>query len=675
MPAFAEGGIVVLFHVLLFFVPLILFPSTSELFEFNKMVATYALTLLIVFFWLTKMILNKKVIFRRTILDVPLVLFLVSQLLATLVSMDSRTSFLGYYSRFNGGLASSLSYAALYWAWVANMDSKKTLASLRIFAVSALLVSFYGILEHFGIDKDIWIQDVKERVFSTLGQPNWLASWLVAFLPLSWAFILKTKFDLKNRKLWFWGVASFVFFLTVLYTKSRSGLLGLAVGVTLFWGLSVLALKRAEIKKRVRPFLLINIPIVVLVVLVGTPWTPNLVRLIKSGGGLTQTTPVGPALETGGTESGEIRKIVWKGALETWKHYPLLGTGVETFAYSYYNFRPVEHNLVSEWDFLYNKAHNEYLNFMATTGTLGIAAYLLLITFVIIQILKSRSFLSTALLAGYSSLLVTNFFGFSVVTTQIQFFLYPAIAVTLSYKAPGSLSSQGKRLNKLHKFLLALTFLFTVWFLILICRYWYADILFAKGKFLNDSNSYVNARTSLVKAVSFSPHESIFWDELSQSTAGITLALNEAGEKDKANEFSKVATDESQKATTLSPKNVNIKRNRATLFIKLSALDTNHLLSAIETISEATTLAPTDAKLYYNLGLTYYRTGQVDKAIETLEKTIAIKPNYRDARLAYAVILAEKGKVSAAIEELNYILTRISPNDTVVRQQLEELTK
>ena len=72
-------------------------------------------------------------------------------------------------------------------------------------------------------------------------------------------------------------------------------------------------------------------------------------------------------LENGGTESGQIRLIVWQGALEIFKHYPIFGSGVETFAYSYFQYKPISHNLVSEWDFLYNKAHNEFLNYLATT--------------------------------------------------------------------------------------------------------------------------------------------------------------------------------------------------------------------------------------------------------------------------------------------------------------------
>ena len=72
------------------------------------------------------------------------------------------------------------------------------------------------------------------------------------------------------------------------------------------------------------------------------------------------------------TDSAEIRRIVWSGAIEIARNYPLFGTGPETFAYAYYKYRPAEHNLTSEWDFLYNRAHNEFLNVAATSGFLGL---------------------------------------------------------------------------------------------------------------------------------------------------------------------------------------------------------------------------------------------------------------------------------------------------------------
>jgi putative inorganic carbon (HCO3(-)) transporter len=167
------------FYLLFALVPLILTPWNYELFEFNKMMLTYLLTVVIVGTWLIKMVASKRVIFRRTPLDIPILLFFVSQLLSFLVSIDRHTSLFGYYSRFNGGLFSIISYILLYYAFVSNMTKEKALAVGRWLLVGAALVAIYGIAEHFGIDAQYWVQDVRNRVFSTLGQPNWLAAYLV----------------------------------------------------------------------------------------------------------------------------------------------------------------------------------------------------------------------------------------------------------------------------------------------------------------------------------------------------------------------------------------------------------------------------------------------------------------------------------------------------------------
>ena len=402
-----------LFAILFFFTPLILWPFTSEVFEFNKMVFVYAMTTLSVASWIIRMIIKKRFIFRRTILDWPLIGYLVTSLASTLFSIDPRTSWLGYYSRFNGGMLSIISYSLLYWAFVSNMDHKSALSAMRYMLYAAVIVSIYGILEHFGVDKNIWVQDVQNRVFSTLGQPNWLAAFLIALMPLAWSKMLNAKSQMLNYFL------SALFFITLLFTKSRSGFLGFVFADLIFWGFIFWNHK----KESLRSFIIYHLSFIILFLAIGSPFTDHRPLI----------TPQGPSLEVGGTESGEIRKIVWKGAIEIWKHHPILGTGPETFAYAYYQFRPVEHNLVSEWDFIYNKAHNEYLNLAANTGTIGLLSYLILIGFSVSQILNSKSQILNSLLAGYAGLLVSNFFGFSVVPTQLLLFLFPAIALTLNH--------------------------------------------------------------------------------------------------------------------------------------------------------------------------------------------------------------------------------------------------
>src|SRR5437868_4386474 len=88
------------FYALFFFVPLIFTNSTSELFEFNKMWLTFGLTIIVAAAWFTKMVVQRKVIVQRTPLDIPILLFFLSQIISTIFSLDSHVSLWGYYSRF-----------------------------------------------------------------------------------------------------------------------------------------------------------------------------------------------------------------------------------------------------------------------------------------------------------------------------------------------------------------------------------------------------------------------------------------------------------------------------------------------------------------------------------------------------------------------------------------------
>lgn len=653
-------AIVYSFLALLFLVPLVLHPNTSELFEFNKMVTTYFFVIVITSLWLAKMILKKEIVFKRTLLDIPLLIFLVSQILSTLLSFDVRTSIFGYYSRFHGGLLSSISYSLLYWAFVSNMDKQGTKKSLYALFASAVPVSIYGVLQHFGIDKDVWVQDVQRRVFSTFGQPNWLAAWIVALLPITWHFIVN-----KKKETLYLGLGSFMF-IAFLYTKSRSGILGFVAAYIIFWGLAYL--KKG--KKTLKSFLKVSAILGTIALLIGTPWTPSLQEITSKTQKEIVVEEVGTALERGGTESGEIRKIVWTGALDIWKNYPVLGTGVETFAYSYYNFRPETHNLVSEWNFLYNKAHNEYLNIAATTGTLGLLSYLSLAGVSIYIFIKKKNLFTYSLLAGFVSILITNFFGFSVVPVATLFFLFPALAITQQKRVK---EEEEVKPDSNQNIFLGILVIVAFYLLFLLARYWYADLTYAKGKRLNDAGNPVAARELLVKAKNLSPNEAIYWDELADASAETAVLLFEDGQEDKSKEFAEVAIGESQKAISLSPKNVNLLRSQASMFIKLSSINEEYLLSARRALVEAVTLAPTDAHLYYNLGLTEARIGNVEDAKRILKHAVEIKENYRDARLALALLLAEEGSVAEAKEHLIYILENINPDDAITKQQLEEL--
>lgn len=595
----------IIFYILVSLTPLIFLEKTSELFEFNKIVLVYGATVLILVFWAMASISERKFIFRKTPLTIPIAILLISQIISTLFSIDFRTSLLGYYSRFNGGLASMLSYAVLYFAFVTFMDSEHTKRVLKLAIASCLLVAIIGILEHFNFSvscillrgtstNDCWVQDAGGRVFATLGQPNWLAAYLVMLIPITWIL------GIKRPRLSI--ILSTTLFVTLLFTKSRSGILGLAISEIAY----LLLIFYFRQKKLFKTTFISGVIMVALTLAIGIPGTQNLSSVKES------------ALESGGTESGVIRQIVWRGALDVWKHNPIVGTGLETFAYSYYKYRPVEHNLVSEWDYIYNKAHNEYLNYAANSGIFGLITYLTVIIVSIYQIIKnSNNFLRIGLLAGYLGLLVTNFFGFSVVLTSLFFFLYPAVAY--------SLVSQNKfktiKTNKLaasQKLLISGSLILSVFALFILGRYWYSDTLYAEGK--------------LAEAIKLSPGESVYWLEIAKSSKNAAMELSESGDNKNAIVVANDADNEAKNALVLSPNNINTRKIATDIYTDLSAIDSSYLLTARQIIIDTVPLAPTDAKVFYLLGAANARINQNSEAINALKYALVLKPIYDDAQ-------------------------------------------
>jgi len=120
------------FSLLFLLVPLILTPVNYELFEFNKMMVTYAVTVVITSAWIVKMIATRNIAIAKTLLTIPIVLFFVSQLIASVFSMDQHVSWFGYYSRFNGGMLSVVSYILLYYAFVSNIMGSSPVEEIPI---------------------------------------------------------------------------------------------------------------------------------------------------------------------------------------------------------------------------------------------------------------------------------------------------------------------------------------------------------------------------------------------------------------------------------------------------------------------------------------------------------------------------------------------------------------
>ncbi|MFC1653754.1 O-antigen ligase family protein, partial [Patescibacteria group bacterium] len=719
LDTFFKKTIYYTFFALFVLTPLIWTAKMSELFEFPKMLFVYACTAVIATAWISRMIIQKQVLINKTYLDLPIFLFLLSQLISTLISIDKHTSIFGYYTRFHGGLLSTISYIALYYAFVSNITKDKAKMLLSSILYGAVAASLYAFPEHFGISPSCkvigsgwiatcWVQDVVTRVFGTFGQPNWLAAYLITLIFIPLAFLLnkskkknffessltwtkaikakkkKSQKQSSTKKLILWKLVFLLFLSVLIFTKSRSGILGFAIGMSIF---SFLSLVSSRTKKKTITILSGSFLFIFIVYFLwGKGTVPQVDKYLfpakktsaTQSATLVQETPkpkVGTVLDTGGTESGDIRRIVWQGALEVWKNNPLFGTGVETFAYSYYNHRPAEHNLTSEWDFLYNKAHNEWLNHLANSGAFGLGSYLIFMAFFFIWLIKNNSPLNTAVISGSIALAISNFFGFSTVPVGVLFFILPAVTLSLSSQTEPIADDyeEDEEMSSGQSFMLFIALIIGLILIYKNFRIYSADRAYAKGKAANDADQVQLALESLEKAIKISPKEPVYKDEFAQAATNAALYFYEQKQASAASQIATLAVGASTQAVNQNKVHLNFIKTRARMLANFGNFKPELLEESETTMKQAIRLAPTDAKLYFSLGLIQLQLEKFEASNTNFQQAIDLKPDYEIARFTYAEFLASQNQIEKAIEQYQYILDHISPNNSKVLEALEKL--
>ena len=674
------------------------------------------------------MIITKKIIFRKTPLDIPISLFLLSQIASTIFSIDIHTSLYGYYGRFNGGLISIIAYLILVYGFVSNLGTDKDRSSLlKISLVSSFLVILWGLPGKFGYDMSCWLFTGKlnntcwtdqfrpaERMFSTLGQPNWLGTYLAINFFVGLYFLITKNKEGEKRSLIFSKPALlfylFLNFSVILFTRSRSALVSVILGFLLF--VSYIVVKRQSIKdflplKKILAILGGLIFASIILFKTGIGQVDKFITLpqppVKTSQVSVKAAPQSKIVGDGVTESFDIRKIVWEGAVKLGLKYPLFGTGVETFAYSYYFVRPQEHNLTSEWDFLYNKAHNEYLNYFATTGFVGIGMYLLLIgcvTYFFIKEIISYSLhikdkknqawitndqlLFVCLFLSYFTILATNFFGFSTTTINIFFFLVPAF-IFVKEAHDQKKQSPSASVDRNAKILIAVNILGLLYFLLAIVFYFVADVLYAQGDNYSKVGNFTSAATPL-KLADTLRYDHVYEDKLSFALANLAYLAAYQKQNDTAQKLVQKADAYNLQSIKASPQNVLYWKTRAKnyyLFFQLS-LNSQDIQKGVDALNEAKKLSPTDPKIYYSLALYHSLLSDEEndatkkaqyKAVSMVEvdQSIKLKPNFKDAYMVNAQLLKKYGQISEAKKVFQFMLENFDPNDQEVKKELQAL--
>jgi len=136
----------------------------------------------------------------------------------------------------------------------------------------------------------------------------------------------------------------------------------------------------------------------------------------------------------------------------------------------------------------------------------------------------------------------------------------------------------------------------------------------------------------------------------------IAWILVEKGEVESAMEAVK-------EARKIDPKDVNMLLTEANLLLKLEKKD-----EFVALMEEAISQDPTNASLYFNVGVINQEQGNIEKAKEYYNKAIEIDANYVDAYVNLGSAILEKDK--EFVEEMNKNLSNFKKYDAIKSQQL-----
>lgn len=503
---------------------------------------------------------------------------------------------------------------------------------LRWLSFSGACVSLVGILQTWGFQFSFIYEFAAPA--SLFGNKNMAAHFLIYALPAC-AFML-VHAATRQGELVYAAILSLVTsYLTYTWARSSWG----AMTVALILTLALLLLKRVKSTQshpvlwRKAALLLGVIAFVVFMNIVPQHFVSNW-RAGWTVGSTSGTEHLENAMSLTGA-SAQARFVIWRNTLAMFTDHMLTGIGVGNFPYVYpqYCFRSAK-DLLFNVDIKAAETHNDYLQILAERGILGMAAFALFLAALAYRIWRvvrtPFDRLLVPIIWSILAMLLLAFwdFPFAMPVPSVFFWIYAGAL----WKLPDSIGIQGVREISRNRALGILVFLTACAGLVAMqsLRHTVADYYFARS--LQDSERAGDASRTLArqqtdaeKAVHHYPYDYRYPFQKA-------LFLTKAG---KHNE----AVQANLSALALNPNDINTLNNLGVNFAALGRVS-----NAIAAYERAVRIWPAFLDANNSLAALYEISDQKDKAIATLQHSLAIKPDDQVIEEKLNKLIREKGR-------------------------------
>lgn len=378
----------------------------------------------------------------------------------------------------------------------------------------------------------------------------------------------------------------------------------------------------------------------------------------------------------------------------------LFGSGPGTYLTDFTRFKPEAYNLDPNlWAFTFFRSSTYALEILATTGILGILAFL----FLTARIIREKSFflpvilaLLSALLLPYSFTLVILFFVlvgvFAVIQAhnnpkhyeEIELFFVALKRGLLAIK-PESEIRHHENANKYSKMLPVLFFLLLTGIiavpLYFAVNYFISDITYQRSITAFAQNNAQETYRAQEDAIKRFPYRDLYYRGFSQTNLAIATALaqraqnGESNEQDQQNIIALIqqSIGAGKNAAILSPQTSFNWTNLSNIYRNLIGFGDGAERFAISSIQQAIALDPKNPMLHVDLGGIYYQIQSYDEAIRQFQLAISLKNDYANAYYNLGHALEMKGNLEEALAAYKIVQTLVASDEESLKKIGEEI--
>ena len=677
-------------YLLTFLLPLFFLPLTTFPIVLNKQMLLSVFVFLLLILWLIKIISSGKLNFTWNKITGSILLLISILGISTLFSEAKIQSFWGM--SFEADTLFSFILYGLVFLLFANLINKEQIKSVLI----SLLTSS-GILSILFLIQSLWRPIFPWDFAQNIGfNPVDTVQTLSIFLGAGF-IILISLWGSSFKKSILAIILGCLLFMSIFMVNYWIAWLGISLSMGLIIWMRLKTIKENEIKSAK-----IILPLVILVfslifIFIKIP-TGNIVNL-PSEVNLTHKASFNIAQKT----------------LEEGTKNFIFGSGPATFAYDYDLYRLAGPNLTVFWQTRFSQATSAFLTFLATTGILGILAFLLMIFFFLQQGLKfmkgnQSSLVGNSVFIGTVYFLFSWFFYPANLTLMFFTFLMLGLFTAWNNKQESKKIIFTKSPQKAFFIMLigVLLIVGSVFVLYDLSQKYQAALAFSQGlELINTEKPRLDEGIiKLNRAVGLDKKDS-YSRNLSQAfLLKINQALNnqELSEEDKKQVFqSLVSNTESfaNNAVLLNPKNSQNWLQLGRVYENFMALGVEGAGElAFSSFQKTEELAPQNPEIPFMLARLYKLEAEkiqsqiasleedeetinmlkenrdkiFDMALEKLERSAQLKIDFSLAYYLAAQIYELKGEQELALENYKIILL-LEPDNQEIKNKIEELTE